>query len=185
MFLLGGARREVISTEFSRVQLWDKNLNAPSQLPGPPANLCDQVNRMIEAAAAGTPVSFSRFQGFLRGQTSWYPKTQNGLGWFAQFYCMFHRRPNVSVVTYGLERSPQYPYELDLLETDPPGSTHCKAGVHSWVMISAYDGATMGTNTSRGSASFGSFNANPLVFPEFEKVVGNPAKVCADLTPWP
>jgi hypothetical protein len=178
-FALAGANRQIISTEFSMVLLWDSVLNA-----GPGVTLCNQVNQMIKSAAAGTPVTFAEFQSYLSAK-SWYPKTQNGLGWFAQFYCMFHRRPNVATVIYGLERTPRYPYTLDLLQTDSSNPPVCRKGQHSWVMMPAFDGATMGTDRNGASAGFGYLNANPLVFPEFAKVLNDPAKTCADLFPPP
>jgi hypothetical protein len=174
-----GAIKKIISTEFSLVPLWDSVLNGPAA--GTTPTLCNQVNQMIASAAAGTPVTFDDFQSYLAAQ-SWYPAAQNGNGWFAQFYCMFQRRPNVYAVTYGLEKAPQYPYTLDLLATVRPAQTQCVTGDQSWVMVSAYDGTLMGLDRNRASPTFGRFNANPLVFPDFANVLNSPAKTCAGLS---
>lgn len=176
--------KSIISTEFSLVLLWQSALNVLNPAHPQLLSLCKQLNSMITKAAAGIAVGETTFKDYLDKQP-WYPEPQNGYGWFAQFYCVFHKRPNVAAVTYGLEEAPQYPYNGDLLATDPNSDGNCYAGDLPWVMVPAYDGTIFGTDMTPGSPSFGYFKRNPIVYPDFDAVIRDPERVCRKVGPVP
>jgi hypothetical protein len=170
-----------ISTEFSLILLWINQLNT-----GRPVTLCTQLNNMITSVAKGEPLSYRDYYQFLRQNPQIFSE-----GWFRRFYCKLSSY-KFKVATYGLARENQYPYQLDLINgaNDPinngaclsAGSANKKPVVTPWVMLPAYNGALLGTSrypytppptpaNLRPTPSFGYFNENPLVFPDFAQIV--------------
>ena len=171
-----------ISTEFSLILNWQKQLNS-----GTPS-LCTTINTLVRNVAQGTPISGRDFSRYLRRNPG-----VSSPGWFKQFYCSLNRN-GFEAATYGLVRENQFPYQLDLLNDGVCPAPYNNAGhitTTPWVMVSAYNGALLGTNRDGSAAyptrevpfqvpSFGYYNENPLVFPDFAQIVfakrkyGNP-----------
>jgi len=162
-----------ISTEFSLILWWQQQLNS-----GTPS-LCGELNALIRNVAQGTPVPPRSYARYLQGNPGISPP-----GWFSSFYCALNAN-GFEVATFGLVRGNQYPYTLDLInDGNCPAPTNEAGSITAtpWVMVPAYNGALLGTNASpyaapptgsspRPGPGYGMYNENPLVFPDFARIV--------------
>ncbi len=145
---LGGLPLQIISTEFSIIQLFQANMNnlMPPGSTLPP--LYQFINNTIAQAATGTPISRSEFLAYFLAQ-SWYPQN-----WFQEMIDAFER-DGVLAVTYGIEEAPRYPWlENQVATTAMP-----------WVLNGVYNATLLGRSAD------GYPNTNPLVYPDFENAI--------------
>jgi len=144
---IGGLPLQLISTEFSIIQLFQANMSlVPIGSTLPP--LYQFINDTIAQAATGTPISQSDFLAYFQAQ-GWYPRN-----WFQEMIDAFES-DGVLAVTYGIEEAPRYPW----LENQVPPTAM------PWVLNGAFNATLLGRSAD------GYPNTNPLVYPGFQNAI--------------
>jgi len=145
---LGAQPLQLISSEFSMIKLFEANMTtAPNSGPV----LFTFINNTINQAATGTPVSPDDFLAYFLAQ-SWYQPYQN---WFSQMIEAFEAE-GVLAVTYGIEETPRYPWNLNNLLA--PTAT-------PWVLNGVFNATLLGRQPD------GFPTNNPLVAPGFQQTI--------------
>ena len=147
-----GITKEIISTEFSLVELWNSHANDHLGAWGARNGfsrdtlLYQWLNYLMVIAAQGHPIGKGKFMSYFAAQ-SWYPK-----GWFSAFFNVFQKY-GVYAATYGLQVTPPVP--LVPLTSDS----------QLWVLNWVYNGTLLGMGAD------GFYNINPLVYADFRNVI--------------
>ena len=145
---VGALPLQLISTEFSMIKLFEANMNNAVNV-GPP--LWTFINNTINLAAAGTPISQDAFLDYFLNQ-SWYQPYQD---WFSRMIEAFEAE-GVLAVTYGLEETPRFPWNLNNLQA--PGAT-------PWALNGVFNATLLGRSPD------GYPMTNPLVAPGFQQAI--------------
>ncbi len=146
-----GVTKDIVSTEFSLVNLWSAHANEPLGDWGPrngyPADmpLYKWLNVLMQQAADGKPIAKGRFASYFRAQP-WYPDH-----WFATFFYVMEKY-GLLAATYGLQSTP----------TVPP--VEYKADSTLWIVNFVYNGSLLGLDDD------GFYETSPLVYPEFRAI---------------
>jgi hypothetical protein len=146
-----GVTKDIISTEFSLVNLWSAHASDPlgawGASNGYPADmpLYAWLNELMKQAQAGQPIAPARFASYFRAQ-SWYPE-----GWFTSFFGIL-RKHGVMAATYGLQSTPAVPP----IEYKPDSTL--------WIVNFVYNGSILGLGLD------GFYVVSPLVYPEFQGI---------------
>jgi len=144
---IGGLPLQIISTEFSIIQLFQANMSlVPIGSTLPP--LYQFINNTIAQAATGSPITQSEFLAYFLAQ-GWYPQN-----WFQEMIDAFEA-DGVLAVTYGIEEAPRYPW----LENQVPPAAM------PWVLNGVFNATLLGRSAD------GYPNSNPLVFPGFQNAI--------------
>ncbi len=142
---IGAQPLQLISTEFSIIQLFEEWMTKPAT-SGP--DLATFLNDTINLAANGTPRTPQAFQAYFFAQT-WYPRA-----WFDEMINAFESE-GVLAVTYGIEESPRYPWNLNTLN----------ATATPWVLNGVFNATLLGRSAD------GYPVLNPLVAPGYQRAV--------------
>ena len=138
---------QYISTEFSIIRLFEAKASATPQNGGMP--LWQFINSTMASAANGTATSPEAFHAYLLN-SGWYSQA-----WFDEMINHFEAE-GVLAVTYGIEETPRYPWNLNQLKN---------SSVTPWVLNGVYN------STLLGRSADGYPVLNPLVAPGFNRAV--------------
>ena len=142
----------LISTEYSMVRAFDEHRNvelgeiAKKYGYSESLKLFELINSYTKKASEGIPINPLEFEDIITS-FDWYEKN-----WFTAFYNAF-KKHNVAVGTYRLISYPKTPPHV-LNEKSP-----------MWLINAIYQGEILGIHKD------GLYNTNPLVYPEYLKLI--------------
>ena len=142
----------LISTEYSMVRAFDEHskdeLGSIAKKYGynEKLKLYELINIYTKKSSEGNPVNVEEFNEIINS-FDWYEKK-----WFTAFYEAF-KKYHVSVGAYRLSSFPKTPSHI--LKEDSP----------MWLINAIYQGEILGKD------GLGFFNTNPLVYPEYLKII--------------